>query len=196
MGSCLHMFLRLPEIQRSSCPIRLRICPAVHLSFRDVCLDNTTDPQFLEVTIKASKTNPFRQGVQVYVGRTNIDLCPVVAVLSCMVYRGTDTGPFFWYARIRTLTKERFVRDVRSVLQAAGIDSERLGKQFPYRGRINSSLVQVTGLVNQNPRSLAEHGLLTLHSYTQGDAMHCLMPADGLSNQEASVGDHKLGSIN
>ena len=97
----------------------------VHLSFGDVCLDNTTDPQFLEVTIKALKTGPFHQGVQVYLGRTNTDFCPVAAVFSYMVYRGTDSDPFFRYTRIQALTRKRFVRDVQSALQAAGIDSER-----------------------------------------------------------------------
>ena len=96
-----------------------------------MCLDNTTDPQFLEVTIKALKTDPFRQGVQVYLGRTNTDLCPVTVVFSYMVHRGTDSGPFFRYTRIQALTRERFVRDVWSALQAAGIDSERyLGHSF------------------------------------------------------------------
>ena len=97
----------------------------VHLSFADVRLNNTTDPQFLEVTIKVLKTDPFRQGVQVYLGRTNTDFCPVAAVFNYIVYRGTDSDPFFRYTRIRALTRERFVRDVRSALQAAGIDSER-----------------------------------------------------------------------
>ena len=55
--------------------------------------------------------------------------------------------------------------------------------------------MRVTGLVNKNPRSMGEHGVLTLHSYTQGDAMHRLTPAGDLSKREAGVGNHKLGSI-
>ena len=88
-------------------------------------MDSATDLQFLEVTIKASKTDPFRQGVPVYLGRTNTDLCPVAAVLSYMVCRRTDNGPFFRYDRERALTRERFVKDVRSALQAAGINLEK-----------------------------------------------------------------------
>ena len=120
--TCFFGFLRSGEVV---VPSDSEYDATVHLSFGDVRLDNTTDPQFLEVTIKASKTDPFRQGVQVYLGRTNTDLCPVAAVLSYMVYRGTDSGPFFRYTRIRALTRERFVGDVRSALQAAGIDWER-----------------------------------------------------------------------
>ena len=104
--TCFFGFLRSGEVV---VPSDSEYDPAVHLSFRDVRLDNTMDPQFLEVTIKASKTDPFHQGVQVYLGRTNTDLCLVAAVLTYMVYRGTDSGPFFRYTRIRALTRERFV---------------------------------------------------------------------------------------
>ena len=64
--TCFFGFLRSVEVV----PSDSEYDAAVHLSFGDVRLDNTTDPQFLEVTIKASKTDPFRQGVQVYLGRT------------------------------------------------------------------------------------------------------------------------------
>ena len=77
--------------------------PSVHLSFGDVRLDSTTDPQFLEVRIKASKMDPFWQGLH---GRTNTELCPVATMLSYMIQRGTDDGPFFRYSRDRALTRE------------------------------------------------------------------------------------------
>ena len=60
-----------------------------------------------------------------YLGRTNADFCPVVAMLSYMVRRETDNGPFFRYDGERALTRERFVRDVCLALQAAGIDWEK-----------------------------------------------------------------------
>ena len=62
-----------------------------HLSYGDVHLDNSVDPQFLEVCIKASKTDPFRKGVQIYLGRTGTDLCPVVAAVNYRVQRGDDS---------------------------------------------------------------------------------------------------------
>lgn len=42
--------------------------------------------------IKASKSDPFRKGVSVYLGFTDADLCPVVTVLNCMVQRGSSPG--------------------------------------------------------------------------------------------------------
>ena len=148
--TCFFGFLRSGKVV---VPSDSEYDPVVHLSFGDVRLDNTTDPQFLEVTIKVSKMGPFRQGVQVYLGRTNTDLCPVAVVLSYMVYRRTDSGPFFRYTRIRALTRERFVGDVRSALQAAGIDSERNSRHrfrigaasTATRCRLQHSLIKTLG---------------------------------------------------
>ena len=57
----------------------------VHLSYGDVKVDSTVNPSYLEVRIKALKTDPFRKGVTVYLSRTNGDLCPVSAILAYMV---------------------------------------------------------------------------------------------------------------
>lgn len=55
------------------------------MSFGDFTVDDLDNPTTLKVRIKASKTDPFRKGVDIYVGRTGDSLCPVSAVLSYMV---------------------------------------------------------------------------------------------------------------
>ena len=79
-------------------------------------MDNTADPQYLEVHIKASKTDPFHHGVSIYLGRSQADLCPVSAVLAYMVLRGATPGPFFFFADGSYLTRDRFVSSVRAAL--------------------------------------------------------------------------------
>ena len=37
----------------------------IHLAYGDVQLDNCVHPSYLEVHLKASKTDPFRQGVSI-----------------------------------------------------------------------------------------------------------------------------------
>ena len=54
--------------------------PAVHLSYGDVKADNISTLQYIEVIIKASKTDPFWKGVTVYLGSTGATLCPVAAI--------------------------------------------------------------------------------------------------------------------
>ena len=50
----------------------------------------------LKVTIKASKMNIFHQGVDISVGRTLNELCPVAAVLSYLTKRGNEQALIFW----------------------------------------------------------------------------------------------------
>ena len=73
--------------------------PEVHLNEADVSVGSKTKPPYIEVRIKASKTDIFRRGVTVYLGTTGNDLCPVTAVLSYMAsiqrLPTMGCGPFF-----------------------------------------------------------------------------------------------------
>jgi len=48
----------------------------------DPAVDNLSDPSVLQVRIKASKTDPFRKGVDIFLGRTGDDICPISAMLA------------------------------------------------------------------------------------------------------------------
>ena len=63
------------------CPLDAGFDSSVHLAFGDVALDDPLNQSILEVQLKSLKTDPFRQGVLVVVGRTYSPqgLCPVVA---------------------------------------------------------------------------------------------------------------------
>ena len=69
-----------------------------HLSIADVTVDSLKSPNTLNIKIKASKTDPFREGVDIYVGTTNCDLCPVMAVLAYIAKRPVGAGPLFKFA--------------------------------------------------------------------------------------------------
>ena len=92
----------------------------MHLSFGDVSVDNQESPRQLRVRLKASKTDPFRAGVDVFVGATGNDLCPVSAVLSFLVVRGAAPGPLFKFQDGTPLTRARLVVEVQKALEAAG----------------------------------------------------------------------------
>ena len=94
-----------------------------HLSFQDISVDSLTNPQHLQVRLKSSKTDPFRTGVDVFVGRTNSSLCPVAAVLAYLARRGPRPGPLFFFANGKPLTRPRFVTEVKQALAQAGVDS-------------------------------------------------------------------------
>lgn len=117
---CFFGFLRTGE---AVVPSEKAYDPAVHLNYADAQIDNTTSPQWMEVRIKASKTDPFRKGVSIYLGTTKGVLCPVAAMTSYMVQRGSHPGPMFQFADGRYLTRERFVARLRTALVKAGIDA-------------------------------------------------------------------------
>ncbi len=99
--------------------------PSVHLSEGDVLVDSRDRPSVLEVRIKASKTDVFRKGVTVVLGATRDELCPVAAVLAePRPAQGSYPGPFFVFSDGSPLTREKFVKELRSGLRLAGIQVE------------------------------------------------------------------------
>ena len=103
--------------------------PSYHLSYGDVLVDNTETPAFLEVRIKASKTDLFRKGVSVFLGVTSRDLYPAAANLEYMVHRGSQQGPFFIFTDGSFLTRDQFVNAVRATLDRRGVDSSHYAGQ-------------------------------------------------------------------
>jgi len=69
--------------------------PSRHLSLNDIVLDNRKDPRLLQLHLKESKTDPFKQGIKVYVGATDSPVCPIKAMLSYLSKRSKKQGPLF-----------------------------------------------------------------------------------------------------
>ena len=116
---CYFGFLRAGEI---TVPSESAYDKGAHLNYGDLAVDSKASPKILRVSIKASKTDPFRQGVDVFVGRTGNDICPVAAVLAFMAKRGSKEGLLFKFEDGRMLTRDRFVSHVRAALTSAGVD--------------------------------------------------------------------------
>ena len=93
-----------------------------HLNFNDVTVDCIQNPCIFRVHLKASKTDPFRVGINIYVGRTGNALCPVTAVLRYMVSRGPEAGPLFGFGNGSPLTRAKFVEKVKEALSRAGVE--------------------------------------------------------------------------
>ena len=96
--------------------------PIWHLCLRDVSVDSHASPTKAFINIKASKTDPFRQGVTITLGKTDQQLCPLTALLPFIALRNTQPGPLFQFTDGSFLTREKFVQEVRRLLQSAGID--------------------------------------------------------------------------
>ena len=104
-------------------PERGSFDPGAHLTFQDVVVDRADKPRKIKVTIKASKTDPFREGVDIHLGWTGQKLCPVAAMLAFLVKRKEGPGPLFRFEDGRPLTRPRLVREVKRALEEAGASS-------------------------------------------------------------------------
>ena len=113
-------FLRCSEF---TTPSSKEFDPSVHLSLNDVALDSVTDPKLVQLTIKQSKTDPFRQGVNLYLAKTGEALCPVNALVPFLKLRGPKPGPLLQFQDGEPLTRSKFTSMLREILQRAGLDS-------------------------------------------------------------------------
>ena len=127
--------------------------PSVHLNFNDVAADNPTSPKILQIHIKASKTDPFCQGVNIHIGRTDNSLCPVSALLKYLIVYGTAPGLLFHFKDNTPLTKSKFTTKFCELLLLAGMDpkhyaghSFRIGAASTAAAKgIEDSLIQTLG---------------------------------------------------
>ncbi len=56
----------------------------------DILVDNANNPTVVKAKIKVSKTDKFRKGVDIFIGRMYNQLCPVEALMAYVAVRGQD----------------------------------------------------------------------------------------------------------
>ena len=77
------------------------------------------------VRLKVSKTDPFRQGQTIVIGKTNSLLCPISAMVAYLNSRplSSDSGPLFTYVSGGLLTREKLTRETRLLISKEGLES-------------------------------------------------------------------------
>ena len=120
---CLVFFGFLRATEFTAPPSGKDFDAGVHLSLQDIALDSRSSPNLVRVKIKHSITDPFRQGVEIYLGRSFNKLYPMevnVAYLgSC---RGNRVSPFFQFHNGTPLSRQWLVIQVHQALLSAGKD--------------------------------------------------------------------------
>ena len=94
--------------------------PERHRSSGDVSMGWLANPSFVKLQIKQSKTDLFRYGVSILLGRTRADLCP--SKLYWHTWHVGD-GPLFRFESGQTLSRAALVVELRRALTAAGVDA-------------------------------------------------------------------------
>ena len=125
----------------------------VHLTYADVAIDCKDNPQILQLYIKQSKTDPFRKGVTLSLGRTNRAVCPVSAILAYLDVRGAQPGPLFITDQGNPLTRHHFSSALTAILTNIGLPvqnfnthSFRIGAATSAKqANISDSTIQMLG---------------------------------------------------
>lgn len=94
-----------------------------HLAVADVAVDSHQIPTMVAIRIKMSKTDQFKEGTTIYLGKTSTEICPVTAILHYLSIRPDGQGPLFVSSDLKPITKRLFVSKIREVLAKAGIDA-------------------------------------------------------------------------
>ena len=122
--ACCLAFFGFLHSSEFTIPTQSGYDPEVHLSPKDVAVDNRAKPLMLKVIIKQSKTDPFRQKETLCLGKTDSQLCPVDALLPYMAVRGNQEGPLFIMADGRRLTRQLFSDSLDNILASLSLDSD------------------------------------------------------------------------
>ena len=93
----------------------------VHLSLSDVTLDNTHSPELVQLHIKQSKTDTFRKGTYIHLGRTYKNVCPVQVFLLYLAIRGKQ--PLFLLSDNTMLTRHYFASALKDTIGKLNIDT-------------------------------------------------------------------------
>ena len=90
----------------------------------DVAVDSHTSPCMVRVLLQRSKTDHAGKWVDIFLGKTDLSLCLVAAILHYLVIRPSGKDPLFVSESGSPLTSECFVREVKATLSAAQISHQ------------------------------------------------------------------------
>ena len=124
-AACCTAFFGFLRVGEMTAPNLDEYDSSVHLSLKDVALDSRTAPTIIWLTIKQSKTDPFRKGAKICLGKTDLVVCPVKALLPYLAIRGSTPGSLFISENGLPLTRAQFKTLLSTTLKRAGLDDSK-----------------------------------------------------------------------
>ena len=100
--------------------------PTVHLCLRDITfISNIESPNHMLVSIKQSKTDPFREGCTLTIARSTTSVCSVMAMRDYLLQcKAAVSGPLFTFTNGKWLSRASLTRELRSTLQGCGLPAD------------------------------------------------------------------------
>ena len=98
-----------------------------HLTFSDFVFMPKSSPKYILVRLKVSKTDPFRKGQTIVIGRTKSNLCPISAMVAYLrvPFPFAQLRPLFTFQSGSFLTRGKFTSETRLLLSKGGLDSSK-----------------------------------------------------------------------
>lgn len=94
-----------------------------HLGKRDIVFEpSLVSPVRMTVNVKCSKTDPFRKGIKLTIGKTGKNVCAVNAVKHYLTFLDNkeQKKPLFTCQDGKPLSRTRFVKEVQNLLEMSG----------------------------------------------------------------------------
>ena len=104
--------------------------PSIHMTVDGLQPDSLVNPTCFKVHIKCLKTDPFHMGCDIYVGRGEGSVCPILALGDFLALHGSSEGPLFTVSDGRPLTRQQLSSTVQSILHSAGYIGSYSGHIF------------------------------------------------------------------
>ena len=153
---------------------------SLHQSLADIAVDSDTKPSCLRVRIKASKTDPFRKGCFIHIGRGNYPLCALQSVMDYLAVRGNSGGPLFLFQDGRPLSRPLLTNWIRQILARAGIPGSFSSHSF----RIGAATVAAR-------RGIPDHLIQALGRWSSNAyQLYIRTPAEALANLSCLLTPH------
>jgi len=89
-GMEFYAFLRSGEFTGAT---RNAFDPTLHITPEFMAVDSREKPTTMKIHIKQSKTDQLRQGINLFIGVTDNNICPITAALSYLAARGSLPHP-------------------------------------------------------------------------------------------------------
>ena len=93
----------------------------VHFSLSYLALDSHSAPSLVRLRIKQSKIDPFHAGVDVFLGATGDDLCPVQTLIAYLSVCPAEPGPLFVFQSGTPLSRSALICHLQSALRLVGV---------------------------------------------------------------------------
>ena len=114
-------FLRVSEFTCTG-----RFNPNIHIKPKDITfLPSKHNPMYMQIHLKVSKTDPFRSGVTLSVGRTGSHICPLTAMTRYISILPLNlSGLLFHKESGKPLTRKVFTSLTRDLLKTMGVNAK------------------------------------------------------------------------